>query len=560
MSVILHLSDLHLLGHQEEQEDVLDALVDAVAMDRRTREREVDLIAITGDLFDSASLDPEDAVAAFDRLHSRLQAALGAKVPTVVVPGNHDRRVEGLVGPHREGLFAALDAHTDDDVFVHGAGTPFLSAVVPHAFHGQPFWLIAYDSTYLPRGLLSAGGMIRQEDLLHAAAQINGHHPEWPVVFLLHHHLVSTPITDFDPIETKGRPRLFRWGVQELLPRLVANADREEWMMTALGAGTALSTLHSLGRAVLVLHGHKHNATARVLDATLEQQGDVVITSAGSAGTAQTVKQTASRRAARIWPSFNVVELDEDALGVEAVSFGWKGRSRGEIETWPLVWAARRGSQWKVTPMSVTPPKGGPRLLCNEARFELHPSRREGRWDLGCRRRIEPDLDARLPHYVETITAPRGARLEVLKGARQIATTPHELSLDPFETVRYHVLGGVFRSWSEAREHGGDHVSPYGAVELFNRYTSQRTRLVLEAPEGVLEGAFASATDVGNGLERPVHVERVPGRALVHVDACPARTLLRIYWPLEGIAAPAALEVESSQHEPRPVPRERPEP
>ena len=56
-----------------------------------------------------------------------------------------------------------------------------------------------------------------------------------------------------------------RWSVEHLLPTLIANADREEMTMTALGAGTALSTLHALNRAVLVLHGHKHYATARML-------------------------------------------------------------------------------------------------------------------------------------------------------------------------------------------------------------------------------------------------------------------------------------------------------
>lgn len=119
--------------------------------------------------------------------------------------------------------------------------------------------------------------------------------------------------------------------------------------MTALGAGTALSTLHTLGRAVLVLHGHKHYATTRMLDGTVRGHGDVLIASAGSAGTAEewlTPTRTGgtARGAARLWPSFNVIELDERRLTVETVSFGYKGRAAGVPARRPLVRARRDGA------------------------------------------------------------------------------------------------------------------------------------------------------------------------------------------------------------------------
>ncbi|MEM1415944.1 MAG: metallophosphoesterase [Myxococcota bacterium] len=541
MSVILHLSDLHLLAeHQPEQEQVLAALVEAIAEDAKRRGRGVDLIAITGDVFDSSTADQPQAVRAFNALLGDVHEVIGGRVPTVVIPGNHDRRVGGVVGPHRGDLFDALAAGTPPDVYVHGSDTPFLSAVVPRRFHGQPFCLLAYDSTYLPQGLLSAGGTLRQEDLLWAAAHLEGEDPDLPVVFLVHHHLVPTPITDFEPIETGDRSRLFRWGIQELLPRLVAHGDREELMMTALGAGTALSTLHTLGRAVLVLHGHKHNATARSLDATTAGQGDVIIASAGSAGTAKSLMQQTTRRAARIWPSFNVVELDEDALSIEAVSFGWKGRSRGVIDQWPLVWAGREGSQWQVAPAPVSSPKVGPRVATDEARCVLRPSRMDGRWDLECRRHVTPDLEApRLPHYVETLDAIRGGRLELLEagGANGHASQeplPHDLHLG-FEPARYRMVGGVPRTFAEARRLGGDAASPFGSVELLVRYTAGSASLVMAAPPRILEAGFASAVDVGTGLERPVKVQHEHGQVRVSLEPCPARTLLRFYWPLDGL-------------------------
>lgn len=531
VTVLLHLSDLHLLADRPEQPAVLEALVDAVAADRAQRGRSVDLLCVTGDVFDSATVDPRRAVGAFLRLLRALRHALGAPVPAVVVPGNHDRRVGGVVGPHRRELFDHLADAVPRDVFVHGASGPFLSAVVPPALHGQPLWLVAYDSTWLPQGLLGAGGTLRQEDLLHAAAAIGAREPDWPVVLLLHHHLVPTPITDYDVIDAEHRSRFVRWGVRSLLPRLVANADREEWMMTALGAGTALSTLQTLGRACLVLHGHKHNATARVFDATVEGQGDVVVASAGSAGTAAPVRQADTRRAARVWPSFNVVELDEGALSIETVAFGWKGRSRGALDGWPLVWAARAGSQWRVVPTPVATRDHGPRLARDEARARLLPSRRVGRWDVHWERRLVPDLEARMPHYVETLSALPEA--EVVVGGEPVET-PHDLGLG-FEPVRYHVTGGALRSSEEARRTLGPAASPFGSLELLVRYRCGEARLVIDAPGGPggVEEVFASATDVGSGLERPVPVEREGELLVVALRPCPARTLLRLYWTLE---------------------------
>src|SRR5262245_56616607 len=101
--------------------------------------------------------------------------------------------------------------------------------------------------------------------------------------------------------------------------------------MAALGAGTALSTLHALGRPVIVLHGHKHYATARMLSGVAQGQGDVIIISAGSAGLAQSYTPGTARHAARLWPSFNIIELDGDHVQADVVSFGYRDDSRGQI-------------------------------------------------------------------------------------------------------------------------------------------------------------------------------------------------------------------------------------
>ena len=541
MSVLLHLSDLHLGSERAEQTEILDALASAVATERAQRGRDVDLVVVSGDVFESANLDIPRATETFAKLHTALVDALGRPTPFVIVPGNHDRRISGLLGPHRSELWSAFASTAPRDVFVHGVAmqgamageSPFLAQVVPHRLHRLPLWLVAYDSTFLPRGLLGAGGTLRREDLLHVASQIGAHRPDWPIVVLLHHHLVPTPVTDVDPIDADERSSLVRWGVTELLPRLLAHADREEWMMTALGAGSALSALHDLGRAVLVLHGHKHNATARSLDATITGQGDVLIASAGSAGTAGSVRQAVTHRSARVWPSFNVVELDPESVAIDTAAFGWKGRSRGEVEVTPLVCASRRGSQWRVVPTPRGARDRGPKLAEDTMSVRLLGSRRAGRYDLAIERRLTPDLDARVPHYVETLAPLSGAAVFV-RGVQ--VTLPHDLAL-AFEPSRYLVEGGAYRTHAEALRTQRGSAAPYGHVELLVRYRCARAELrVFGVP---FVEIFASATDAGNGQQTVIPVVREDDALVVRLTECPARTLLRLHWPLEDVATSA---------------------
>ena len=65
----------------------VDPLVGLAAVARAVRDARPDLLAITGDVFDSASLAPDVATARFSELHTELCRALGRDVPTVIVPG-----------------------------------------------------------------------------------------------------------------------------------------------------------------------------------------------------------------------------------------------------------------------------------------------------------------------------------------------------------------------------------------------------------------------------------------------------------------------------------------
>jgi hypothetical protein len=495
------------------------------------------MIAITGDVFDSASLPADLAIDAFLELHRRLLDAVGGSAPTVLVPGNHDRRRKGLVGPHRGDLFAALARAAPSGVFVHGTRAPFLAEVVPKSFHGLDASLVAYDSTYLPTGLISAGGVVRQEDLLHAAARLEP--GDAPVILLIHHHLVPTPLTDLGVIEPPPE-RWLRYGLQRVLPGLVANADREELTMTALGAGTALSTLHTLRRAVLVLHGHKHYATARHLRRTVRDHGDVIVASAGSAGSAERWSPAGTTDFARLWPSLNAVSLEGRDLSIETVSFGYKGAKVGRVVTTPLLRATRDEARWETTPIK-TEGRGpsGPELELNESRCTLVRTlgHRGGRWDVLYERRLRRSGDS--PHrYLEHVEGAPGSMLEI--GAADDLPVPSpgpvELTLEGEGVTRYRLVAGVCRTIEEAELVYGSRTAPYEWIGLMNRYACQRATLSITGLGNRSSDCFASITDLGTGLEEPLRAN--PSEAgdsvAVTVAPCAPRALLRIYWPLEA--------------------------
>lgn len=547
MALLFHLSDLHLLGHPREQASILRSLVGAVEGERRFRGRRADLLCLTGDVFDSGAVALDRAADVFAELLDALHDALGGQVPTVVVPGNHDTRRAGVLAPSSDRLFRRLARAVEGRAWVHFGG-PFLAEVLPPEFHGLPLWVVAYDSTHLPGGAVGAGGVLRQEDLLRAAAIIDGHHPDWPVLFLLHHHLIPTPLTDLGPIDTASVPRALRWVVEHAMPALVSNGDREELFMTALGAGTALSTLHTLRRAVLVLHGHKHYATTRLLSGTREDQGDVLIVSAGSGGTAQAWRPSRQQQradVARLWPSFNVIELDADGVEVDQVAFPWRQRDVEAVRRRPMVRAGRALHRWHAQPFrDLAAIEPGPRLDANEVRFRLTPSTAHGgeRWDLAVARRIRFAASSPAERYVETIGGSSGAALELGRGTERIdagSGLPAQLRVDTAGQATYRLVGGVARTAAEERRLAGRAATPFGRLELMNRYQCASAELSAHGLQGAERTAFGSATDLGTGLERPVPVRVEDGAAFLTVTSCPPRTLLRLYWLLQDDQVPS---------------------
>jgi 3',5'-cyclic AMP phosphodiesterase CpdA len=526
MSLIVHLSDLHMGRDPGTQALLFDKLVEALTDERAKIPDERILIVVTGDVFDSAT-DPADRlVAGFVSLHERVVRALGGDVPAVVIPGNHDRRRLGLLGPHREALFRSLRAAVDPArVYVAGDRTPFLAQVVPAAMHGIPAHLIAYDSSYLPQGWVGAGGTIRLEDLLqvHARLPDDGR----MLIVLVHHHLIPTPITDVTHVESVGAPRLTRWLVGTALPAIVSNADREELTMTALGAGTALSTLHSFGRAVLLLHGHKHVPTARLLRGMADGSGDLLLAAAGSAGRRERVDAMRDPDAVRLWPSFNLVRLTDDRAHIESVSFSPKRNTRPAMRR-DLARVRRVGPAWDPEPVSLGVRDPAPRVDLDEASFLLSPSRLSaGRWDFTCDRNVRLGEGARLRRYIDFVHAlppllPR--RRARRRGNRRV-----ELTID--DVTHYRVPDGLCRTLAEGQRRYGVGTA-FEWVGLLCRYGANRAALRLS--RRWMDGLepFGSLTDLTTGRERPLPVHTAAHQWQVSTEACAPRSLLRIYWPL----------------------------
>ncbi|MFD7014180.1 exonuclease SbcCD subunit D [Streptomyces sp. NPDC059928] len=128
----LHTSDWHL-GRSFHRVDLLGA--QAAFLDHlvaTVRERGVDAVLVAGDVYDRA-LPPLAAVELFDRaLHSLAEA----RVPTVMISGNHDSARRLGVGA---GLIQRAGIHLRTDP--EGCGTPVVLSDVHGdvAFYGLPY-------------------------------------------------------------------------------------------------------------------------------------------------------------------------------------------------------------------------------------------------------------------------------------------------------------------------------------------------------------------------------------------------------------------------------------
>ncbi|MFO0577652.1 MAG: metallophosphoesterase [Polyangia bacterium] len=534
---ILHLSDLHIDAEDGRSDGIERALFAAL---RAGQPWSLDLVVVTGDVLDTASIGVESALRAVRAWRAQLHAALGKRVPLILLPGNHDRRTIGIFSPQRDKLFRALKAGlSEPDVWVAGCALPQLAEVMPPELtRALPFDVCTYDTTFLGTGKLSAGGTLRADDMLQLASWLEPvaeGSPPRPLVLLMHHHLVPTPVTD--TVAAGGGAELAalpRFLLHKVAPWLIAHGDREELFMTALGSGSALSLLHALRRPVVVLHGHKHCPAARLVRSPEVGSGDVLLVSAGSAGLAErwSTEGADEDRPMTMWPSYNLVTYSDRAFHVQTVAFKPEIKVtqtglKTELVSRPLVTATQDGALWGLTPQ----PERGPDLdgklwQLTQAHYRLKesPSAPE-RWDLECEQEVRAAPDRQAPdEYGEPIFLLRDAVLE----------NPEDfpkLMLPMPGRVRYRIARALCRSANEAhRVIGPDEA--FANIELVCRHTSRVAELTLAAPDGFELEPFGSAMDLTTGQLRPVPLERTGSSWTLRYLDCPARTLLRIHWPL----------------------------
>lgn len=315
--------------------------------------------------------------------------------------------------------------------------------------------------------------------------------------------------------------------------------------MTALGAGSALTTLHTLGRAVIVLHGHKHYPTARLLKGTGAGEGDVMILAAGSCGMSELWQPSSYAEAPRLWPSFNVIELDGMTVRAQSVAFPpevtaevWDHAPR--VNRRPLIGARRSGKRWDLDEHATEPRSFEAALALNETTFELVTSTNFlDRFDVETTRRVQLAPAGTITAYHEVIEGPSGARilnvhLDELSSPNQ--DSPGKLLLPLNGTARFTVMGGVCSTVVEASREYDEAGSAFEWLGLLNRYRADVARLVvtMKPVEVEQQRPFASVTDLTTGRERAVALQRddVARKYWFEVKQCPARTMLRVYWPL----------------------------
>jgi hypothetical protein len=537
---VVHLSDLHLGAFETQDASVIEPLL--TALSKVHASEPIAALLFTGDLFESSSITVERAVLELRSFVRRVRERLGDALPIVVLPGNHDRRSSGLVGPHNSALFDALRASSDERTLVTGCVTPFLAEPVDRSLHELPWLVASFDSSYLPTGWISAGGILRQDDLLQLADLLSDEPSGLPLVLLTHHHIVPTPLTDLSRVDVNTQSVVLRWAARNVLARILSNADHEEMMMTALGAGTALSTLHAYARPVVVLHGHKHFPVARALAGPHEGHGDVLLVSAGSAGMSLSWTESDLPEVARLWPSFNVLTLGEGeqrSLAVDVVAF--KPLGPGETESRsarrPLLRAIAQDNRWQITPVAGDPVAVGSRMRLLEAQASIEPNAVRGgvRADLSWTLRAERAEGSEEHSYVIVEDAFEGAVIEDLAVAMQQLgrrTLPAKIEVPTDgRFVTYRMVGGVCLTRSEATEARGE-LAAFEDVSLVNRYESDRTSLRVSGIPADAR-AFGSVLDLTTGHERPAPVVRAKdGSVTLELAPCPTRMLLQIRWPI----------------------------
>jgi hypothetical protein len=170
-----------------------------------------------------------------------------------------------------------------------------------------------------------------------------------------------------------------------------------------------------------------------------------------------------------------------------------------------------------------------PRVKRDEARYTLSASAESPeRWDLTCERTIQLVEGASLHRYVEFVHSLPAVFHRTRAGRR----ANRRIELRPNGTTRYTIHQALCRTLAEGSRSYGIGTA-FEWVGLICRYGAERATLQLGCAGVGAMRPFASATDLTTGRERPAPITPAGAQWTVSAEACPPRSLLRIYWPLE---------------------------
>jgi 3',5'-cyclic AMP phosphodiesterase CpdA len=200
---IAHISDLHLGRDRQADADVA-RLADTL------READVDVVLVTGDVTHRGR---RAELAAFEAIFAPLRDR------TVVVPGNHDRLGDDAGRSLMPRARVAVDTRP-------GLHLVRLDSTAPHN-----------------RALLAAHGELSEADIASVDSAVGAAPPGTLVALMLHHHLLPLPGDNLSE-------RLASWLGLPHAAELPLGRE-------------LLEALH--GRCDLVVHGHRHAASALVL-------------------------------------------------------------------------------------------------------------------------------------------------------------------------------------------------------------------------------------------------------------------------------------------------------
>lgn len=261
-TVIAHISDLHFTSQTNPDEWLWHALT----ADLRNKKSQIDLLAVTGDLIDSPFSgviarffgNEDEAPQAFSRVSGYLlslcrELNIDPKEGLVVVPGNHDYRIKGMI--QKKG---------QSTKFL----TTFKDSFRPVLLPSLGLCIFVVDSNVIEKGVNLATGLVDRNDLLSFYEFTNRLRTEnadaWhscTKIVMLHHHPMPIAATEVR-------------GVLEQ-PAFLLLKNAGQFMTTMVGS-----------RIDLVLHGHQHwpAFSKATFPVDPEHEHTIIVVGAGSVG------------------------------------------------------------------------------------------------------------------------------------------------------------------------------------------------------------------------------------------------------------------------------------